>query len=240
MNGLLEYKSIFNGVVKDVDKTSRTVTGYFSAYSSKDSDGDIIEKGAYTKTIKERANDIYYLFNHNWDYLLDKGSRSLKLIDDAHGLGFEAKIADTNIGRDLMVYYEEGLVNEHSVGFVTQKAVYDKHQDARIIREIKLYEGSAVPMGANSNTPLTSMKSISTTKQANDYIGKIVKLIKNGNLSDEGFGQLEFALKQLQLFSFELGKQETKSTQNEQEPPVSTLISIEPQEINNLFTNFKI
>lgn len=205
MKGLLEYKSIFNGVVKDIDKTSRTVTGYFSAYGNVDHDNDIIEKGAYTKTIKERAQEVFFLYNHNWDYLMDKGSRSLKLIDDDFGLGFEAKIADTNMGRDLIVYYEEGLVEEHSVGFQTTKSIKDNN-GVRVIKEIKLWEGSAVPLGANSSTPFNGFKSVNTIKEANDYIVKITKLLRNGNLTDDGFAQLEFALKQLQLESYELGK----------------------------------
>lgn len=224
MNGLLEYKSIFNGVVKDVDKKSRTVSGYFSAYGNVDSDNDIIEKGAYTKTINERAKEVFMLYNHNWDYLMDRGSRSLKLIDDNFGLGFEAKIADTNMGRDLIVYYEEGLVNEHSVGFQTTKAVNDSN-GTRIIKEIKLWEGSAVPLGANSSTPFNGFKSASTIKEANDYILKITKLIRNGNLTDEGFEQLEFALKQLQLESYELG---IKSTRKEVEPAQATQDNLEP------------
>ena len=236
MNGLLEYKSIFNGVVKDVDKKSRTVSGYFSAYGNVDSDNDIIEKGAYTKTINERAKEVFMLYNHNWDYLMDRGSRSLKLIDDDFGLGFEAKIADTNMGRDLLVYYEEGLVNEHSVGFQTTKAVNDTN-GTRIIKEIKLWEGSAVPLGANSNTPFNGFKSANTIKEANDYILKITKLIRNGNLTDEGFEQLEFALKQLQLESYELG---IKSTQKEVEPEQSTQDNLEPQVLKDIFKNFKI
>lgn len=240
MEGLLEYKSIFNGHVKDVDKSTRTITGYFSAYGNVDSDNDVIEKGAYSKTIKERAQDIYYLFNHNWDYLMDKGSRSLKLIDDNYGLGFEAKIADTNMGRDLIVYYEEGLVNEHSIGFQTQKAVKEAN-GVRVIKEVKLWEGSAVPIGANGATPFNGFKSVNTIKEANDYIHRIMKLLKNGSLTDDSFSQLEFALKQLQLESYELGKQEIKSTQEIQEPSKDTPeIIIEPQVIKSIFNQFTI
>lgn len=230
MNGLLEYKSIFNGVVKDIDKTSRTVTGYFSAYGNVDSDNDIIEKGAYTKTINERSQEVFFLYNHNWDYLMDKGSRSLKLIDDSFGLGFEAKIADTNMGRDLLVYYEEGLVKEHSVGFQTTKSIKENN-GVRVIKEIKLWEGSAVPLGANSSTPFNGFKSANTIKEANDYIVKITKLLRNGNLTDDGFTQLEFALKQLQLESYELGK---KSTQKEDEPIIITQKDLEPQIIEQI------
>ena len=51
--------------IKDIDFNKRTVVGYFSQFGSKDSDGDIITKGAYSKTIKENAVRIAHLLQHN-------------------------------------------------------------------------------------------------------------------------------------------------------------------------------
>src|SRR5690606_16928609 len=85
------------------------------------------------------------------------------------------------------------------------KSIKDNN-GVRVIKEIKLWEGSAVPLGANPSTPFNGFKSANTIKEANDYIAKITKLFRNGNLTDDGFAQLEFALKQLQLESYELGK----------------------------------
>ena len=38
-----------------------------------------------------------------------------------------------------------------------------------------------------------------TASQFNDQISKMIKLLKDGSLTDEGFGRLEIALKQFQL-----------------------------------------
>ena len=237
MNGILEYKSISGGHVKDVDRKTRTVTGYASVFGNVDYDNDIIEKGAFTKSINERLKDIYYLYNHNWEKPIDKGSKGVKLYEDDYGLKFEATIPEgLSYGNDLIILYEEQIVDEHSIGFQSIKV--GKEGNSRLLKELKLYEFSAVTMAANPLARLEGIKS--SIKDNNERISKILKLFKNGNLTDETYGLLELSLKQLQLESFELGKQELKSTQNEQEPPVSTLISIEPQEINNLFTNFKI
>ena len=85
---------------------------------------------------------------------------------------------------------------------------------------MKLYEGSAVTLGANSNTPFLGFKS--ELKQTNDLITKITGLIRNGDLTDDTFIQLELALKQLQSQSYELGKNQTQNTQEDLEPSADT------------------
>lgn len=227
MKGILELKNA--GGVVDVDAKSRIVTGYLSSFGNVDSDNDIIVKGAFTKSINERFNNIFFLYQHNWEKPLGKFS---KLIEDEKGLYFEAEIVETSYGVDQLKLYESGLVNEHSIGFQTIKA--DKSSDGtRTIKEVKLYEGSSVTLGANSSTPFLGFKS--ELKDQNDTINKIVGLMKNGNLTDDTFFQLEIALKQLQLQSYELGK----NTQTSQEPSADTHEkSFEP--LLNIMSNFKI
>ena len=227
MKGLFEHKN--TGAIKDIDVQSRIVTGYLSAFGNVDSDNDIIEKGAFSKSINERFNDIFYLQQHDWSKPLGK-FKVLK--EDEKGLYFEGEIINTSFGEDQLKLYEAGIVKEHSIGFITVKS--EKGNSVRIIKEVKLYEGSAVTLGANSQTPFLGFKS--SVNEAKDIYKKILKAHKDGSFTDETHGLFEIALKQFEAQIIE----EYKSTQNEQEPPVSTLISIEPQEINNLFTNFKI
>ena len=240
MKGLLEIKD-FTGSVKDVDFKNRIVTGYFNNWDSIDSDGDVIRKGAGAKSITERKDKIFFLNQHDWKQ--PHGFASV-LKEDDNGTYFESNpMPETSYSNDALVLYEAGIVKEHSFGFVTTKSnpVTIDGQKIREISEYKLYEFSNVTLGANSNTPYTGLKSQFTDiNDLNLEVKKLLSVFRNGNISDDLGVQLELAIKMLQLQAFELGKQETKSTQNGQEPPVSTLISIEPQEINNLFTNFKI
>ena len=228
MNPFLELKN--TGTVKDIDSKSRVVSGYLSNFGNVDSDSDIIVKGAFAKSIAERKDKIFYLLQHNWEKPLGKFN---VLQEDEKGLYFEAEIANTSYGNDLIELYASGIVNEHSIGYNTIKSEYDSKTEIRTIKEVKLWEGSAVTMGANSATPFLGFKS--ELKDLQEKQSKIIKAIKEGSFTDETFIMLEYSLKQLMAEAYEL-----KSTQNEQEPPVSTLESIEPQEINNLFTNFKI
>lgn len=224
MNPFIEQKN--TGTVKDVDAASRTVSGYLSAFGNVDSDNDIIEKGAFVKSVSERFNKIFFLLQHNWEKPLGKFKT---LQEDEKGLYFEAEVSNTSYGNDLLQLYTDGVINEHSIGFSTIKSDNDS-SGTRIIKEVKLYEGSAVSLGANSATPFLGFKS--ALKEVNEKQSKIIKALRNGELTDETFIMLEYSLKQLQAEAYEIGKQNTQiikepsaDTQEKNFEPLLTIIN---------------
>ena len=229
MKGLLEYKN-FTAEIKDIDAKSMTVTGYWSKFGNVDYDDDIIASGAASKTIAERgpmgSNEIFFLNQHNWS---QPHGKPMVLEAQEKGIYFESKVAPTSYGKDAIVLYQEGIVVQHSIGFSTVKADYDQKTGVRTIKEIKLYEGSNVTLGANPETPFTGFKSL-TMVEINDQISKMIKLLKDGSLTDEGFGRLEIALKQFQLEAFNLGKNSLES----KEPIVITPATDEPNILTSL------
>ena len=228
MKGLLEFKNLV-GEVKDVDTAGRRVTGYLSSFGNKDFDDDIIEKGAFSKSINERKNDIYFLNQHNW---AQPHGKFQVLQEDNKGLYFESEpFIDTTYSSDALKLYAAGIVKEHSIGFITVKSDNDKDH-TRIIREVKLYEGSNVTLGANSQTPFTGMKNL-TLSEINDKCTLLYKAIRNGDFTDDTFIMLEYALKDLQFQAYELGKQSLKDIE-----PLSTHSIVEPtSEIIKQFIN---
>ncbi|ROI02934.1 HK97 family phage prohead protease [Chryseobacterium sp. G0240] len=229
MKGILELKN--TGTIKDVDAKNRIVTGYLSSFGNVDYDNDIIVKGAFQKSISERLDKIFFLYQHEWSKPLGKFK---KLEEDNKGLYFEAEIIETSYGKDQILLYETGLVAEHSIGYQVIKDEWDSTKQIRTIKELKLYEGSAVTLGANSETPFTGFKSQLEQK---DAISKIVQLMKSGNLTDDTFIQLELALKMLQAEAYEIGK--TENTQSKNEPSADTQLKAYEPLINTL-TSFKI
>lgn len=229
MKGLLEYKN-FTAEIKDIDAKSMMVTGYWSKFGNVDYDDDIIASGAATKTIAERgpmgSNEIFFLNQHNWSQPHGKPS---VLEAQEKGIYFESKVAPTSYGRDAIILYQEGIVVQHSIGFSTVKADYDNKTGVRTIKEIKLYEGSNVTLGANPETPFTGFKSL-TMSEINDQISKMIKLLKDGSLTDEGFGRLEIALKQFQLEAYNLGKSSLES----KEPTNVTPQAAEPNILESI------
>ena len=220
MDGLLEYKSRY-GEIKDVDTKKKIVTGYLSDFDTKDYDGDIIVKGAYKKTLIEGKQ--FFLNQHNWAQ--PHGFFNV-LEEDSKGLYFESNpLIDTTYSSDLIKLYEAGIIKEHSIGFSTIKSSKDNTTGARVLKEIRLYEGSNVTRGANPNTPFTGMKKL-TLKEINDQSKAIIKALHNGTFTDDTFVLLEIALKQFQLDAYNLGK---KSLDNKEPLDINTPdIIVEP------------
>ena len=227
----INYKSTKESL-KDLDLKNKVITGYLSSFGNKDYDNDIIEKGAFTKTINERKNQIFFLNQHDWKMPLGKFS---VLREDEKGLYFESEpMIDTTYSNDLLKLYDAGIVKEHSIGFNVIKSNYSKDREANIIKEIKLYEGSAVTLGANSSTPFTGFKSL-TIEDVKSEIKKITKAFRSGTFTDETFGLLEIALHDLYKQAFELGKQSLKDIDPLKDSQEAVKSVLKEQEILNNF-----
>jgi len=237
MKGILELKENV-GSVKDIDIKNRIITGYLTAFGNKDHDKDIGEFGMFTKTISENGpqgkNSIFFLNQHEWK---QPHGKFAVLEEREEGLYFESDpLPNTSYSNDVIELYSAGILKEHSYGFVTTKSIFDNQVDARRLKEVRLFEGSNVTLGANPNTPFTGFKNL-TFDQLNQKSSDIMKILRNGNLTDDTFSQLELALKMLQSEAYKLGK--TENTQKTNEPSDDTqLKTFEP--LLNTLTNFKI
>jgi len=186
---MLLYKNLQQGI-SDVDVKKGIVTGYFSSFDNMDSDGDVIRKGAFSKTINENFNRVRHLLDHDATKSVGK---IMELKEDQRGLYYESKAGRHTLGRDFLLMVEDGLITEHSIGFVTikQKGMGQYNE----ISEVKLYEGSSLQgWGANEMTPITGMKNFEDTTFLMD---NILNAIKNGKYTDETFAKLELQLLQL-------------------------------------------
>jgi HK97 family phage prohead protease len=219
MIGLLEEKDNI-GSVNDVSLTDRTITGYLAHFDSKDYGDDVIVKGAFTKTLQENKNNIFFLNQHDFKQPHNKFS---ELKQDEKGLYFEAKMIDgVSYSMDVLKLYDAGVLTEQSIGFQAVKK--ENKSGVRYLQEIRLAEGSNVTVAMNPNAKFTGFKSM-TLQKCNDQISKITSFIRNGNVTDDMFLQLELSLKQLQTYSYELGKKEAL----EKEPPIDgTPQNLEP------------
>lgn len=180
----------------DSDMKQGIVSGYFAIFSNRDLDGDIIEAGAFTKTIAERGPKgkqlIKYLLDHDKTKVVAKITN---LYEDYKGLRYEAKIGSHNAGQDFQKMIESELVNQHSFGFRTIKEQYDQVSKANRIKEVMMYEGSAVQfLGANPETTFIDLKSES---DAFEYLAKLEKFVKTSDATDETLEKLENQLKSL-------------------------------------------
>lgn len=197
--GILVEKTLSGGVV-DVDTAGKRVVMNWSATGEIDHDGDSITETAFTKTIAERgpsgADLIYWLSDHR--ATLSSVIGKVESLEMQGGyLRAVGLVSDTQKGKDTLQLYLDGIIKQHSIGFVPVRT--EKARDHRIIHEVMLFEGSSVLWGANSNTGTVSVgKSLLTLEECNDELDKLLKAFRNGTYSDDTMGLLELRIKQIQ------------------------------------------
>lgn len=192
---------------KDVDGKKGIVTGYFANFDSLDSDGDVIKSGAFARTIAATGPSsakprIKHLMNHNPSQPLGV---LLVLKEDAKGLYYESKLGTHSLGADFIKMAESGLITEHSIGFQTKKfnqvtdwEDYKEGDVRRELTELKLWEGSSLTAwGANSNTPLTGIKSAIEINKLINKADAIEKFCRETKATDETIETLLLYNKQL-------------------------------------------
>lgn len=132
-------------------------SGYGAVFENIDSGGDIIEPGAFTKTLAEGWERVKILALHN-DCWLPVG-RPLELREDTNGLFLNARVSDTSMGKDIKILLKDGVLNELSIGYDPIVFDYDSN-GIRHLREVKLWEVSIVTWAMNPEATITGYKSM--------------------------------------------------------------------------------
>lgn len=140
------------------DGDGRTLSGYASTFGGEpDSYGDIIEAGAFKKTIKEQGppkNRIKLFHLHQFPIGMPK-----VLSEDKKGLFFEARVSKTALGDEVIELVKDGVLDKMSIGYRTIKERFDEKDDRiRYLDEVKLFEISTVPFPANEGADILGLK----------------------------------------------------------------------------------
>lgn len=237
-NKLFATKDISEGIL-DVDANTRTVKAVWAAIGNKDYDGDIIAAGAFDRTIRERGPNgkklIWSLVDH---YSTTKHAfgKPKELYVEGNQLIAVTDIVMTDAGEDILKLYEAGCINQHSIGFSTIVDEYDRDTKTRTIKEVLLYEGSAVLWGANELTPTIDLKSLTKPQQQktiHDRLERLKSAIRNGSFTDETFSLLEIEFSQIQKALSEI--EGTTKVDETMKPPVDNKLVEALKQLNNSF-----
>lgn len=174
------YKASPLGELNDYDEKNSIVKGYGSYFGNKDADNDIIVKGAYQKTIKENGERVKYLYQHN---MMQPIGKMNELYEDEKGLVFVAEIPKTSLGKDVIELMKAGIITENSVGILP--IVKQDKGDYRELKEVKLFEISAVTLAANDQAKIMDVKGEVEIEDIEKRYDNLCKLIRKGNISDE-------------------------------------------------------
>jgi HK97 family phage prohead protease len=129
-------------------------SGYGAVFGNLDSGGDIIEKGAFTKTLKDWSR-VKVLALHDESNL--PIGIPLLLKETEKGLYIKAKISDTAMGRDVKALLKDGVLTELSIGYEPVTYEIDEH-GIRHLTEVELWEVSVVTWAMNDEATIREYK----------------------------------------------------------------------------------
>lgn len=165
----IEFKAMPGQV--NVDEAQGIVECFVAGIGNKDSVGDVLIAGAFTKSLTRRKPRV--VWGHNWNdpigkvleiYEVAPGDRRLplKMLNAGIG-GLYARVQfnlNSEKGKEAFANIAFfGQEQEWSIGYKTLDAIFDPNLQANILKEVELYEVSPVLHGANQLTGTISVKS---------------------------------------------------------------------------------
>ncbi len=193
--------------LKDVNAKEGIVEGYFASFDNTDSYQEIIDPGAFAKTIVEwgpnsNRKRIAHLVDHN---PTKRVAKIRELEEDGHGLRYLSKYLPTDhtLARDTLIELENGVLPEHSIGFDIVQEKRDTETGKLHLQELRLYEGSHVTWGANMETPVLDIKDLSQSSLAvrrlADHVKALQRCLGQG-ITDEKAIEIELRLAQFKQY----------------------------------------
>lgn len=154
-----------------VDEHEGIVECFVAGVGNKDSVGDVVLPGAFTKSLRRRTPRV--VWGHDWNHPIGKvldiyevspnDPRLPMKMKEANIGGLYARVQfnlKSEKGREAfsnILFF--GMDQEWSIGYKTLDAEYDNRRQANMLKEVELYEVSPVLHGANQLTGTISIKS---------------------------------------------------------------------------------
>ena len=150
--------------------------GYASTFGNVDRGGDVVEAGAFTKTLQKGAGKIKMLFQHDPSQPLGKWTDAK---EDRRGLFVKGKLnLEVQKAKETLALMRDGAIDSMSIGFRTLKqAVGDKPNVYRKLLEVDLWEISLVTFPMNDKALVRSVKEDMTIRD-------VEKALRDAGLSN--------------------------------------------------------
>ncbi len=173
----IEYKTFAFEVKEANDENKEGILeGYASTFGNMDQGFDIVDKGAFKKTLKDNKGKFPILADHNpyehigWN---EKGS------EDDFGLLVRGTVMlDVQKGREKMALAKKAMEIKApmglSIGYTTITAEPNKDNPrVRHLKELKLWEYSIVTFPMNTQAMVTAAKSMGAVDKAEFLLSQL-------------------------------------------------------------------
>lgn len=144
-----------------------TFEGYASVFGNIDQGYDVIERGAFKEIMKNAAGKVVTLWQHNSRQPI--GVSDVK--QDDKGLAFTGHLVmEDPLARTALAHMKAGSVSGMSIGFDILPGGADFTEGGvRILKELKLWEISAVTFPMNELATITGAKGLKQLTNIRDY-----------------------------------------------------------------------
>lgn len=174
--------------------------GYASTFGFVDSDGDIVQAGAFARHLDFFKAEGAICWQHSMRTPI---GRVLDAHEDEKGLFLKARISETEQGKDALTLLRDGVIRKLSIGYEVKgfeilseasarELLGERYDDARkmlpawmegfrLLKEIKVWETSLVTFPANEHAAITAVKHAGRTPETEREL--------EGLLRDAGFSR---------------------------------------------------
>ena len=157
------------------DTGKREFEGYASTWK-KDLVGDQIMPGAFKKTVIRTTAE-----KEDQNFMAARRTTRAsqwKCTKTAKGYMYAAGSRQQALGNDALELMKAGIVDEMSIGYDVLQDELTPDGSTRLLKELKLYEVSPVTFGANPDTSINSVKSLSLLNELQP--ARLAMLLKEG------------------------------------------------------------
>ncbi|WP_342150241.1 HK97 family phage prohead protease [Methylorubrum sp. SB2] len=145
----------FNAEIKAADGDSGIFEGYGSVFGVEDSYNEIVDKGAFTASLKKGMPALLWQHSAHMPIGIYTEMR-----EDGHGLFVKGQLnLEVQQGREAYSLLKQGALKGLSIGFMTEKDRYDTEKRVRHLEQVRLMEVSLVTFPANPESNVDRVKS---------------------------------------------------------------------------------
>ncbi len=138
--------------------------GYACLWNQVDDYNSVFERGAFSKTLSERANKVKIMYSHK-----DPVGKPMELREDEKGLFIRGQLSlGVEKADEAFKLMKDGVIDTLSLGFNTVSDYYKA--GVRYIREAKLFEVSPVVFASNENAMITDVRSMNFKETMNEVV----------------------------------------------------------------------
>ena len=162
-DSMKEYKQLDVSLeLKSLEEDGR-FAGYASVFDVVDNQRDVVERGAFSGTLRNRLKDIKLLWQHQMSEPIGVIER---MFEDERGLYVEGRLLmSVAKAREAYALLKEKVVTGLSIGYSPVRFIIDAKTGVRKLKEVALWEVSLVTFPANDSAGVTVVKAAEETPE---------------------------------------------------------------------------